>query len=279
VELNASGTESQVEVRRAFRITISYEGTAYGGWQVQNGVATVQGVLERAGEELNGAPGRILGAGRTDAGVHARAQAARFYTTREIAASRIPHALNARLPDDIVVHAAHAVPDNWHPIAAARSKHYRYTIKLADFDDPLDRRFVLRVADRLDVAAMSVAAGNLRGRHDFVAFQKTGSPRDHTVRTLRRLDVSRTDDYIYLDFLGDGFLYGMARNLAGTLLRVGRGRLDPEEIPDALQSGERHIAGPCLPARGLCLMRVEYSEAPKNFETVTPEPIGGSICK
>ena len=268
-----------MEVRRAFRITISYEGTAYGGWQVQDGVATVQGVLERAGEELNGVAGRILGAGRTDAGVHARAQAARFYTTREIAGSRIPHALNAHLPDDIVVHAAHAVPDNWHPIAAARSKHYRYTIKLAEFDNPLDRRFVLRVADRLDFAAMSAAAGNLRGRHDFVAFQKTGSPRDHTVRTLHRLDVSRTDDYIYLDFLGDGFLYGMARNLAGTLLRVGRGRLDPEEIPNALQSGDRHIAGPCLPAHGLCLMRVEYSETPQNAESATPESVGGSTCK
>jgi tRNA pseudouridine38-40 synthase len=245
---------------RTFHITVAYEGTAYGGWQVQNDVATIQGVLERAAEAVNGHPGRVLGAGRTDAGVHARAQAARFRTERDLCPQRVPHALNAHLPEDVVVNAAREVPENWHPIGDATAKGYRYTFRVAEFEDPCRRRFVHRVSDALDVDAMRAAAAFLIGRHDFAPFEKSGSPRDSTHRTLARLDVLREGDYTYVDFEGDGFLYGMARNLAGTLFRVGRGRLDPERIPGALADGDKSIAGPCLPAQGLCLMGVAYGE-------------------
>ncbi len=245
---------------RTFHITVAYDGTAYGGWQVQNDVATVQGVLERAGEAVNGHPDRIMGAGRTDAGVHARAQAARFRTERDVDARRVPHALNAHLPEDVVVNGAREVSKDWHPIGEAIAKSYRYTFRVAEFDDPFRRRFVNRVSDELDVEAMRAAAVSLTGHHDFAPFEKSGSPRETTYRTLARLDVRREEDYIYLDFEGDGFLYGMARNLAGTLFRVGRGRLDPERIPSALADGDRSIAGPCLPAQGLCLMGVAYGE-------------------
>lgn len=243
---------------RTFRLTLAYDGTAYAGWQVQPDVATVQGVLEHAAERLNGEPTSVLGAGRTDAGVHARGQVARFLTGRDLGAAQVPRALNAFLPEDVVVQRADEVGSDFHPIRDARRKHYRYTWRVAACDDPFDRRFVLRMAPPLDVAAMRVAAAHMTGRHDFSAFEKAGSPRDSTVRTLHRLDLTQEGDYIRLDLVANGFLYGMARNLAGTVLRVGQSRLDPEALPGRLD--QREIAGPSLPAHGLCLVRVAYDD-------------------
>ncbi|MGQ0612377.1 MAG: tRNA pseudouridine(38-40) synthase TruA [Planctomycetaceae bacterium] len=247
---------------RRFRLTVAYEGTAYGGWQVQEGVTTVQGVLERAAEDVNGEPTRILGAGRTDAGTHARGQIALFPTGRDLEAHRVPRALGAYLPEDIVVTAAVEVGEEFHPVRDALARHYRYTLKQALHDDPFDRRFVHRVATPLDVRAMAQAAAHLPGRRDFAPFQNEGSPRRDTVRTLQRLDLVAEGDYIHIDFTADGFLYGMARNLAGMLLRVGQGALDPAVIPAALEAGDRSLGGPTLPAAGLCLMEVRYPPAP-----------------
>lgn len=249
---------------KTFRLTLAYDGTAYAGWQVQPDVATVQGVLEHAAERLNGEPSPVLGAGRTDAGVHARGQVARFGTGRDLTAAQVPRALNAFLPEDIVVQRAADVGADFHPIRDARRKHYRYTLRVAACDDPFDRRFVLRVAPPVDVAAMQRSAACLTGRHDFSAFEKAGSPRESTVRTLHRLDLIHEGDYIHMDLVANGFLYGMARNLAGTLLRVGQNRLDPEAIPDWLN--RREIAGPSLPAHGLCLMRVVYDDMERRTE-------------
>ena len=239
---------------------MAYDGTAYAGWQVQPHAVTVQGTLEQAAERLNDEPTRILGAGRTDGGVHARGQGARFTTPRDLEASRVPHALNAFLPNDIVVVGAREVPADFHPIREARAKHYRYTFRVSEFDDPFDRRYVLRVPGPLDVGAMRAAAAWLVGRHDFKGFEKAGSPRENTVRDLTRLDVVVAGDYIHVRLVANGFLYGMARNLAGTLLRAGQTALDPAAIPQHLASGSSSIAGPCLPAHGLCLMEVTYLE-------------------
>lgn len=227
---------------------------------MQPGAVTVQGVLEAAAEELNGGGGRVLGASRTDAGVHARGQVARFLTPRDLAAPRVPHALNAHLPEDVVVVAAREVDAGFHPIRDAVAKRYRYTLRVAEFDDPFDRRFVLRIEREPDMDAMRRAARFLCGRHDFAGFQKSGSPRSGTVRELRQLDVARSGEYIHLDFVGDGFLYGMARNLAGTLLRVGQGGLDPDALPPGLASASKAIAGPCLAAHGLCLVHVGFGD-------------------
>ena len=243
---------------KTFCIRIAYDGTAYAGWQRQSNVTTVQSVLEHAAEAVNGEPTSILGSGRTDAGVHAEAQAARFRTPRDITAERVPHALNAHLPDDVVVIGALDVADEFHPIRDAIGKRYRYTLRVAPFDSPFDRGVVERVTDSLDIERMRAAARHLVGRHDFAAFEKSGSPRPSTIRTLRRVDVTEVEEYIHLYFEGDGFLYGMARNLAGTLLRAGRRALDPGTIPSALASFDRSVAGPCLPARGLRLMQVFY---------------------
>jgi len=241
-----------------FRIWIAYDGTAYAGWQVQPRAATVQGVLEQAAERLNGEPTRILGAGRTDAGVHARRQAARFTTPRQLAARRVPAALNAFLPEDVVVHGADEVDESFHPIREARAKHYRYTFRVGAYDDPFDRRYVLRLDERPDVGAMREAAGLLTGHRDFAAFEKAGSPRESTHRTLARLDVAESGDYIHVDLVANGFLYGMARNLAGTLLRVGQGNLDVGAFPRGSAAPAAGLAGPCLPPHGLCLLNVVY---------------------
>jgi tRNA pseudouridine38-40 synthase len=243
-------------VVKTFRLRVAYDGTAYAGWQVQRNATTVQGVLEQAAERLNGEPTRIRGAGRTDAGVHARGQAARFQTPRALTAARVPHALNAFLPEDIVVVGADEVAPEFQPIAHAREKHYRYTLRVAAVPDPFDFRYVLRIEQPPDVDAMRAAAARLVGRHDFAAFEKSGSPRESTVRTLSRLDLVTQAEYIHIDLVANGFLYGMARNLAGTLLRVGQGTLSAQSVTPV----ERSCAGPCLAPSGLCLTRVVYDD-------------------
>lgn len=248
-----------------FRLIVAYDGTAYAGWQVQRDRATVQGVLESAAERLNGEPNRVTGSGRTDAGVHARGQACRFETRRDLSAAQVPHALNSFLPEDVVVVDAAEVPADFHPVRDARAKLYRYTFRVAEHDDPFARRTSYRIPRRPDVDAMRRAAGHLVGKHDFGAFEKAGSPREHTVRTLARLDVSEDGEYIHLDLLANGFLYGMARNIAGTLLRVGQRNLAPEAVAALVAAPRRGSAGPLLPPHGLCLMQVFYED-----------PIGGN---
>ncbi|MFI5403359.1 MAG: tRNA pseudouridine synthase A, partial [Planctomycetota bacterium] len=188
-----------------FRITVAYDGSAYAGWQVQPHRATVQGVLEGAAERLNGEPTKVPGASRTDAGVHASGQACRFVTGRDLAAAKVPDALNAFLPEDVVVHEAADAPPDFHPVRDARGKRYRYSFRVARYEDPFARRYALRLPRRPDVEAMREAAGRLVGTHDFRAFEKVGSPREHTVRTLSRLDVVEDGAYIHIDLLANGF--------------------------------------------------------------------------
>jgi tRNA pseudouridine38-40 synthase len=247
-------------VSAVFRITVAYDGTAYAGWQSQPLRATVQGALEGAAERLNGEATRVPGASRTDAGVHARGQACRFETRRNLSAEGVPHALNAFLPEDVVVLGAVEAPPDFHPVRDSRGKHYRYTFRVSRFEDPFTRRYALRLGRRPDLEAMRAAAGLLVGTHDFRAFEKVGSPREHTVRTLSRLDVAESGDYIHVDLLANGFLYGMARNLAGTLLRVGEKGLDASAISSWLADPPRGRAGPILPPHGLCLMQVFYDD-------------------
>ncbi len=248
-----------------FRITVAYDGTAYAGWQAQPLRSTVQGVLEGAAERLNGEATRVPGASRTDSGVHARGQACRFESPRDLAAREVPHALNAFLPEDVVVLAAEDAPAGFHPVRDARGKLYRYSFRVSRVEDPFTRRYALRLPRRPDVEAMRAAAGLLVGTHDFRAFEKVGSPREHTVRTLSRLDVAESGEYIHIDLLANGFLYGMARNLAGTLLRVGERSLDAAVLPSWLLDPRRGAGGPVLPPHGLCLMKVFYDD-----------PIGGN---
>lgn len=248
-----------------FRLTVAYDGTGYAGWQVQKGRPTVQGALEEAAERLNGEPTPVPGASRTDAGVHARGQACRFPTPRNLPAGRVPRALNGFLPDDVVVTDAVEAPPGFHPVRDARGKLYRYSFRVGRVEDPFTRRYALRIARRPDVEAMRAAAALLVGTHDFRSFEKVGSPREHTVRTLSRLDVVESGEYIHVDLLANGFLYGMARNLAGSLLRVGERGFDAASVSAWLARPRRGSAGPILPPHGLCLMQVFFDD-----------PIGGN---
>ncbi|TYP50339.1 tRNA pseudouridine(38-40) synthase TruA [Thermosediminibacter litoriperuensis] len=240
------------------KILLEYDGTNYHGWQKQNNALTVQEVLEKAVYVLTGERVSIIGAGRTDAGVHARGQVANFRTNTRIPVERLPYALNSKLPEDITVKGAKAVPDDFHARYSARAKVYTYSIYNAPFPSPLLRRYSYFFPLPLDVEAMRRAGKAFMGVHDFAAFRASRSTVKSSVRNITRLDVKKCGDLITIEVEADGFLYNMVRIIAGTLLEVGTGKRDPEEIPSIIESRDRERAGVTLPAHGLCLEKVIY---------------------
>jgi tRNA pseudouridine38-40 synthase len=254
------------------RLTVAYRGTAYGGWQRQPNAPTVQQTLEEALEALLGGPVRVTGASRTDAGVHARGQAAHLELDRPFPLSGLVHGCNHHLPEDVRVMAAHRMPEGFHARKHAAGKEYRYRLVRAAVVSPLDAPFAVGVADPLDLAALRRAAALLPGRHDFTAFALAGGSQRQPHRTLR--EAAWEEDGEALDFrvVGDGFLRGMVRSLVGTLLEVGRGRRSVESFAALLAGGSRAEAGPTAPARGLVLERVSY---PPSWSPL-PTPDGGS---
>ncbi|MCI0342410.1 MAG: tRNA pseudouridine(38-40) synthase TruA [Planctomycetales bacterium] len=254
---------------RTIRLLVAYEGTRFLGWQRQKKGPTVQQAIEEAVARVTGERVAVHGAGRTDAGVHAAGQVAHVRVRTAIPSERIPHALNANLPEDVRVLEASDAPDGFHARFGARAKVYAYTVRLHPHENPLDRAFVHRVSPPLDVAAMREGAAALLGTHDFGSFATHGSEGPAasrpsriagrgSVRTLARLDLAERGDYLTLIVEGDGFLRNMVRTIAGTLLEVGRGRLAPSAIPGILAARDRRRAGPTAPARGLCLLAVRY---------------------
>lgn len=247
---------------RTIRCVVAYDGTDFLGFQRQAGGPTVQGVLEDAIASLTGEQVRVLGAGRTDAGVHAAGQVIAFRTGSRIPVERWPYALNSRLPPSVVVQEAAEAPEGFHPRRDAVAKVYQYTIWNAPFPCPFWSRWALHVPPPLDVDAMARAAAVLVGRHDFAAFRAAGStPVKSTVRHLMELVVERCPQEprcVRIVARADGFLYHMVRNIAGTLLLVGQGRRPPEWVAEVLAGRRREAAGPTAPAHGLCLVRVEY---------------------
>lgn len=239
--------------------TVEYDGTEFHGFQRQPDRKTVQGTLEEALRQLTGVFTTVHGAGRTDAGVHARGQVFNFHTTTNIPMERWPMALNSRLPGTVVVRDAQTVPASFHARKSPSLKQYSYHIYNGTLRSVFLDRFALHVRRRLDVAAMAEAASYLVGRRDFAAFRATGStPVRSTVRDLRTLDVLHEDNRIQIRAEADGFLYHMMRNIVGSLLLVGEGRRTPDWVEDVLESRDRNKAGPTAPARGLFLVKVTY---------------------
>ncbi len=245
---------------RKLKLTLEYDGTGYGGWQVQDNADTVQGRVEAALGEVLREEVRIHGAGRTDAGVHALGQVAHFETASALPAENILKGANTHLPPDIVILATDEADPDFHARYSARSKVYRYRILLRDLRSPLARFRALRVSPPLDRERMRAAAKLLTGRHDFAAFAAAGSSVKDTVRNLTRLEVKEEGEELVLEFSADGFLYRMVRNLVGTLLEVGKGKLTVEEVAGILRSRDRKKAGPTAPAYGLYLVSVVYGE-------------------
>ncbi len=242
-------------------IRISYDGTNYSGFQIQENAPTVQAELERALGVIYKESIRIIGAGRTDAGVHAIGQAASFMAPFRIDTENLPQAINGLLPADIVVTGAEEVSEDFHARFSAERKAYSYTLDRARYPRVMKRLYSLHLPGHLDLAGMRKAAGLLTGTHDFEAFQASGSAVTDTKRTLFRVDlIEKADEQeLCLYFEGSGFLYRMVRLMTGTLIRVGKGKLEAEQVEAALLGINPSAVGPTVPAHGLCLEKVSYS--------------------
>ena len=274
-----------------FKLTIAYDGTGFVGWQRQASGVSIQGLLEEAFAELDGREVPVTGAGRTDAGVHAIGQVASVSLGRVIDGGSVVRALNTRLPESVRVLAAVEVPDTFHARFKARSKTYRYRIWNGPVMNPFERAYAWHIpAPPLDVEAMSAAAALVEGTHDFAAFQGTGTDPHSTERTVycsqlfkggpegphynsgvrnrpegphdnSAGDQACPDALITYEISGDGFLRHMVRNIAGTLVEIGRGRYASAWMAEVLASRDRTRAGRTAPAAGLFLVKVDYPEA------------------
>ncbi|MGL4552787.1 MAG: tRNA pseudouridine(38-40) synthase TruA [Gemmataceae bacterium] len=241
-----------------FRLTLSYDGTGFHGWQTQPGLRTVQETLEAALADLTGGRVRVTASGRTDTGVHALGQVVSFHADTRLAPAILLKALNARLPDDVVVRAAALADDAFDANRSARRKLYRYVIHDGDVPDLFQRRTAHHCRYRLDVPRMKEAAAALLGTHDFRCFETQWPNRASSVRTITHVSVNRFGDSVWLDVEADGFLYNMVRAIAGTLINVGRGYWPVGYVAGLIAGGDRTGAGPTAPACGLFLVRVTY---------------------
>jgi tRNA pseudouridine38-40 synthase len=243
-----------------FRITLEYDGSGFEGWQVQpGGHRTVQGVLEEALERVTGTSARVMGAGRTDSGVHAEAQVASVQVDTDLSPESLCRALNGVLPRDLAAQSVAGAPEGFDARRDAKRKRYCYRIWNGPTPSPLHQGRFLRVATPLDRVAMQRAADSCVGRHDFTSFRATRSDARSSVRTLDRVTVHEASPgEIEIEVEGQGFLRHMVRILAGTLIEVGRGRRDPASIPSVLAARDRAAAGPTAPGLGLTLVGVDY---------------------
>jgi len=240
-------------------LTLEYDGTRYVGWQVQANGPSVQAEVERALGVLHHAPRRVIGAGRTDAGVHAKGQVASFPEGEPLPLRAYVLGMNALLPEDVAVRAARLEPDGFDARRSARGKRYRYTIENGKTRAPLLRLQAWQHFLPLDVVAMRVATGHLKGRHDFAAFQASDCACRNAVREVRRLEVlGEAGGRIEVVVEATAFLKHMVRNIVGTLVEVGLSKRAAASLPGLLASRDRSRAGPTAPPQGLCLEEVLY---------------------
>lgn len=242
-------------------LRVAYDGTAYCGWQVQKNGRTIEGELNRALFELTGEKIQVIGASRTDAGVHGLCNVAVFDTLSRIPGEKFSYALNQRLPEDIRVRESKEVSPDFHPRHCKSRKTYEYHILNADFPNPVKRLYAHFTYVPLDTERMRRAAEYFIGEHDFASFCSVGSQAETTVRTIYGLTVERKGEEIVIRVTGGGFLYNMVRIIAGTLMEVGCGRMEPEEVEEILAAKDRAAAGPTAPACGLMLTELCYEEA------------------
>ncbi len=239
-------------------LKIEYDGTAYAGWQRQKNAPSVQAAIEQALFETLHWQGTIIGAGRTDAGVHALGQVAHFDIETRVPPDRFSYILNQRFRRTSASCSPGRRQRAFSARRSAHGKHYRYTLYCSPHASALERNVSLHVPQKLDLAAMQRAAQALVGEHDFSAFRTMGSNIVGTVRTIYRLTVRQEGRHIYIDVYGNGFLYNMVRIIAGTLIAVGKGKIPPEAMGNILAAKDRTLAGATAPARGLCMCEVCY---------------------
>ena len=243
---------------RRIKLTVAYDGTNYCGWQIQPNGVTIEEVLNRAICKLTGEDIAVIGASRTDSGVHALGHVAVFDTKSSIPADRFSYALNQRLPKDIVVVKSEEVPADWHPRYQNTLKTYEYHIINTRIPIPTKRLYNYFVSFDLDVDKMREGAQYLLGEHDFAAFCCIRTNAKTTVRTITDLLIEQNKDEITIRVTGNGFLYNMVRIIAGVLVRVGRGFYGPEMVEELLEGKERRKEAVTAPPEGLCLMEIRY---------------------
>lgn len=245
---------------RRIRLIISYDGTNYVGWQVQPNGVSVQSLLEKALFELTGEQIRVEGSGRTDSGVHAKAQVAHFDTNARMDAGKFAAAMNMHLPADIRVLYSEECDPSFHARFSAKQKEYAYTVQLGPHADVFHRTTCLHLHYMPDESAIQIAAKSVLGTHDFNAFKCSGSSMENTVRTITRSEWTRSGQFLVYHVEGNGFLYNMVRILVGTMLEIGSGKRPASDMEKAIKSGSRSDAGATAPAHGLCLERVIYPD-------------------
>jgi len=240
-------------------LTIEYDGTGYAGWQVQPHQKTIQGAIEHALKKVLSEKINVTASGRTDAGVHAKAQTANFRTKSVLPLEKIKNALNANLPEDIVIKDCCQVPLDFNARFSAKSKIYRYTIQNSSMRTAIGRQYVCRIAQPLNINLMKKEACALLGKKDFRSFHAAGRKINNFVRHIKRIDIKKgSNSFILIDIEADGFLYNMARNIVGTLVEVARLKRPQGSTKYILRAKNRNLAGPTMPAKGLCLLEVKY---------------------
>lgn len=243
---------------KRIKLVVAYDGTNYCGWQVQPNGTTIEGVLNKALSELLGAEIEVIGASRTDSGVHALGNVAVFDTDSRIPGEKMKYALNQRLPEDIRIQESMEVSTDFHPRYCNSRKTYEYRILNRDMELPTERLYAHHTYRKLNLEAMKEAARYVVGEHDFQCFCSAGSQVKDTVRTVYSLDVTREEDLIKIRITGSGFLYNMVRIIAGTLIEVGNGIKKPEDMVNIIEGKDRSLAGLTAPARGLRLIGIVY---------------------
>ena len=246
------------EKMRNIKLTIEYDGKDFNGWQKQPNKLNIQGEIERAIAEITTEEVDVIASGRTDAGVHALGQVANFKTNSTIAVSKIPIALNSKLKKSICIQTAEEVPLEFHARYGCKRKTYRYVINNSYCGSAIYRHLEYHMPVALEVEKMKQAMVFFKGEHDFSAFKSSGTSSKSSIRTIYDATVEKQEDRILIELTGNGFLYNMVRIIAGTLVEVGLGKIEPEKIPQIISSKKRENAGKTLPPQGLFLVKVEY---------------------
>lgn len=240
------------------KLVVAYDGTNYHGWQVQDNGITIEEVLNRTISELVQEDIKVIGASRTDAGVHACGNVAVFDTESRIPGDKFSFALNQRLPEDIRIQESCEADADFHPRYADTVKTYEYNILNRRFELPTKRLYAAFCYYPMDIERMNQAAAYLVGEHDFKSFCSAGAQVQTTVRTIYAVNVTKEDDMVHIRITGNGFLYNMVRIIAGTLMQVGTGLMEPEQVKEILEARDRSKAGPTAVAKGLTLVEIRY---------------------
>jgi len=244
---------------RNIKLTIEYDGKDFNGWQKQPDKLNIQGTIENAIKAITGEEVELNASGRTDAGVHAFAQVANFKTNSNLPIEKFPVAINSKLKKSIIIKSAEEVDERFHSRLTCKRKTYRYVINNSTSGTAIYRNLETHISVKLDIDKMEQAIKYFKGEHDFKAFKASGTSSKSSVRTIYKAEViQKEDDRIWIELTGSGFLYNMVRIIAGTLVEVGMGNIEPEKIEEIIKDKKRENAGKTLPPQGLFLVKVEY---------------------